>query len=106
MAGEVYIDGAPLKKGLIRFVPTGGASRPADGRVLDGKYEVKAPSGECRVEVTASKVIGKRKMYDTPDSPEVDDVAELVAPRFNAQTILTVTVVPGHQEKRFDVQAK
>lgn len=58
------------------------------------------------MEVTAPKVTGKRKMYDTPDSPTVDEITELLPARFNTQSTLKMTVQSGRQEKRFDVQSK
>ncbi len=106
VVGEVLIDNAPLTKGTVRFIPTDGKLRPADAQIVDGKFESRVSPGECRVEISAPKVTGKRKMYDTPDSPEVDEISELLPARFNTQSTLTMTVRPGRQEKRFDVQIK
>src|SRR5262245_59391622 len=71
--GEVVLDGkAPLKKGLIRFVPTDGKKGPADAEITDGKFTARVPVGEVKVEISAPKVVGKMRMM--PDSPEVDKV--------------------------------
>ncbi len=106
VAGEVFLDNAPLAKGRIRFIPTDEKSRPVDAEIVNGKFESRVPPGECRVEVTAPKVIGKKKMYNTPDSPEVEEIAELLPERFNVKSTLSMTVQPGRQEKRFEVQIK
>ncbi len=106
VAGEVLLDNAPLPKGMIRFIPTDGALRPMDAEVVNGKFEARVSPGEWRVEITAPKVTRKKKMYDTPDSPEVDEIAELLPVRFNVQSTLTMTVTAGRQEKRFEVQGK
>lgn len=102
--GEVMLDGQPMKTGQIRFVPMNGKSPAVDASVADGKYAARVPLGEMKVEIRAPKVIGKRKMYDTPDSPTVDDIAERVAARYNDRTELRLTVQAGGQEKTFEVR--
>ncbi|HEY1189273.1 MAG TPA: hypothetical protein VGE74_16595 [Gemmata sp.] len=106
VSGEVFLDDQLLPKGLIRFVPTDGKLSPKDTEIVNGRYALVVPPGEMKVEITAPKVVGKRKMYDAPGSPEVEDVKELLPARFNTQSTLKMTVVPGRQEKRFDVQSK
>src|SRR4051812_2388316 len=73
VSGKVTLDGEPLKEGLIKFLPADGKSQNADAPIKDGQYMATMPPGEKRVEISAPKVVGKRKMYDTPDSPSVDD---------------------------------
>jgi len=103
--GEVSVDNAPLKKGHIRFVGTDG--KAGEGEVADGKYAVTGvPVGEVKVEITAPKVVGTRKMYDTPDSPTVEDIQELLPAKYNAKSELKMTVQSGSQEKKFDLQSK
>lgn len=106
VVGEVYLDNGPLPKGLVRFVPTDDKLAPKDAEVVNGKFELKIAPCDAKVEIMAPKVIGKRKMYATPDSPEVEDIAELLPARFNTQSTLKMTVTAGRQEKRFDVQSK
>ena len=103
--GEVTLDGQPLKEGVIRFVPADGNSATADARILDGRYEAQVPPGQKRVEISAPKVVGKgKRMYDTPDSPTVDDVRELLPARYNARSELRLTVQAGTQEKKFELK--
>jgi hypothetical protein len=54
-----------------------------------------------RVEFSAPKVVGQQKMYDTPDSPKVDVVAELLPRRYNVQSELTLDVQLGSQHAPF-----
>jgi hypothetical protein len=56
--------------------------------------------------VTASKVVGKKKMYDTPDSPTVDETESLIPDRFNTKTELTFDVKSGEQPAKFEVKSK
>ena len=98
VSGRVTLDGQPLKTGLIRFVPADGRSATADGPITDGNYAVMVPPGDKRVVITAPKVVGKKKMYDSPDSPVVDIVEELLPARYNVQSELKLTVNSGSQE--------
>jgi hypothetical protein len=106
VSGEVTLDGQPLKQGLIRFVPADGKTATADGPIADGKYSVAVPAGEKKVEISAAKVVGRHKMYDTPDSPVVEDSVELLPARYNVRSELTYTVTKGPQEKKFDLTSK
>src|SRR5262249_19779957 len=106
VTGEVIFDGKPLKEGVIRFVPVNGQSPTASGNIVDGRFSVTVPVGEQRVQISAPKVVGKHKVYDTPESPYVDEVAELLPACYNARSELTLTVEVGAQEKRFDLQKK
>jgi hypothetical protein len=45
-------------------------------------------------------------MYDTPDSPTVDMIAELLPPRYNVDSELRMTVTEGEQEHLFDLKSK
>jgi hypothetical protein len=104
--GEVVLDGVPLKEGTIRFVPSDGQTATADAAVSQGRFSATVPVGEKRVEITAPKVVGKQKMYDTPDSPVVDQVEELLPARYNVRSELTMTVQKGSQQKRFELKSK
>src|SRR4051794_39698315 len=97
VSGKVTLDGEPLKEGLIKFLPADGKSQNADAPVKDGRSTATMPPGEKRVEISAPKVVGKRKMYDTPDSPTVDEVKELLPAKYNTSGDLKLTVKAGSQ---------
>jgi hypothetical protein len=106
VSGEVTLDGKPLEEGIIRFVPADGKSQTASAPISKGRYRAEPPPGEHRVEISAPKVVGKRKMYDAPDVPAVDDVVELLPARYNVKSELTLTVKPGSQTKDFPLSSK
>ena len=59
--GTVSIDGQPLEKGQIRFLPIEGTKGPTSGaEIVDGKYSVVnrggVPFGTHRVEIVAFRV--------------------------------------------------
>lgn len=104
--GTVTLDGKPLKEGLVTFVPIDGKGQPADGKIVDGKFSVAIKPGEVKVMFSAPKVVGKKKMYDTPDAPTVDDVKELIPERYNAQSQIKLTVKGGTQSETYELQSK
>jgi hypothetical protein len=104
--GTVTLDSQPLKEGEVRFVPADGKSQTTSARITDGKFTATVPIGEMRVEFSAGKIVGKIKMYDTPDSPTVDDVRELIHPRYNTKSELKITVKKGGQDETFLLKSK
>jgi hypothetical protein len=106
VTGTVTLDGRPLESGLIRFVPTDGQTATADATITHGEFTVTVPVGEKRVSISAPKVTGKRKMYDTPDSPTMDVIEELLPARYNAQTELTTSITAGDQPAEFALTSK
>jgi hypothetical protein len=106
VTGDVTLDGQPLKSGVIHFESFDGKAAAADAMIVDGKYKVELSPGDKRVSISAPKVTGKRRAYDTPDSPTVDIVQELLPAKYNAQSDLTQKVDAGSQEKDFDLKSK
>jgi hypothetical protein len=106
VTGEVTLDGQPLKTGLIRFVPADGKTPTADATITDGKFSAVVPLGEKKVEINAPKVVGKLKMYDTPDSPVVEQTKDMIPQQYNVRSTLTMTVQKGTQEKKFELTSR
>src|SRR5262245_21230337 len=108
VSGTVTLDGEPLKAGTIRCDAADSRIVAADASISDGSFTAKVPPGEKRVSITSPKVIGKKKLYDTPDSPVVDVTEELLPKRYNANSELTLTVKAGKQDSdaKFDLKSK
>lgn len=104
--GTVTLDGQPLATGQILFVSIDQNAQPAQAEITAGQFEALVPPGEKRVEIRAPKVTGKKKMYDTPDSPTVDTVVELLPAKYNVNSELKLTVDGSEQEQKFDLQSK
>jgi hypothetical protein len=105
VAGDVTLDGQPLKSGIIHFVSADGKAATTDAVITNGKYTVEMPPGDKRISISAPKVVGKRKVYDTPDSPTLDQVQELLPARYNAQSDLRLTVAIGSQQKDYELKS-
>jgi hypothetical protein len=107
VSGTVTLDGQPLKSGTIRFDAVDNRTAAADASITDGEFSIKVPPGDKRISITSPKVIGKKKMYDTPDSPVYDVTEESLPKRYNAQSELKLTVTAGQQEAPpFDLKSK
>lgn len=104
--GTVTLDGQPLAAGRVLFVAVDQSSPSAEAAITDGKFETLVPLGEKRIEILAPKVTGKRKMYDTPDSPSVDVVVELLPKRYNVDSDLKMTVDGSEQTQNFELKSK
>lgn len=107
VSGTVTVDNEPLANGTIQFYPVEGKGQSAGAGITGGKYEVEASVGSMKVVINGTKVVGKIKQYDTPDSPYVEDIRELLPPRYNTKTELIVTLKPGtNSDVNFDLSSK
>jgi hypothetical protein len=106
VSGEVTLDGQPLPEGNIQFTPLTSNAGTAGTLIKDGKFEAVVPVANMRVTINASKVVGKRKVYPTPDSPEVDEVVEIIPQRYNVSSQLSIDVKEGSQAVRYDLTSK
>lgn len=104
--GNVTLDGQPLDSGTIRFAAADQRGQPTEATITAGRFEAVVPPGEMRIEIRAPKVTGKRKMYDTPDSPTVDEIAELLPKRYNVNSELKMTVDGSEQTQDFELKSK
>jgi len=101
--GTVSWEGKPLVEGVVRFVPLDGKGTTSSATVTSGAFQAKLAPGVYRVEFSSPKVTGHRKMYDTPESPVVDIVDELIPPKYNIRSELTVEVPLSEPVKEFQL---
>jgi hypothetical protein len=107
LTGTVTLDGQPLKEGAVRFEPVDPSKGGTAGAVIkDGTFTCTVPVGEMRVVFEAPKVVGKRKAYDTLDSPTVDIVEELLPAKYNVKSELKITIKGGSQKETWELTTK
>jgi hypothetical protein len=104
--GKVTLDGVAVPKGSIRFIPKDGKSTTAGGIIKDGRYEATVPVGSVSVEIYSPKVVGKRKRYETPDSPIDDILGERMPAKFNKQSKLVREIDGRSSEVDFELKTK
>lgn len=108
VSGTVQVDGAPVEEGTISFTPASGTTQTNAGAIKGGKYSVKVPAGSMKVFISVPKVVGSKKRYDTPDSPEVPITEETLPEKYSSRkkTELLFDVVPGKNQKDWDLKTK
>jgi hypothetical protein len=107
VSGMVRVDGQPLDKGSISFIPADGKGSTAGGDIKEGKYLVpKVSVGLMKVQIRYPRVTGKKKLYDTPDSPTRDVYTEVLPKKYNDNTELELDVQPGKKEKDWDLSTR
>ena len=102
--GKVTLDGELIENGAIQFQPLDGTGPTAGAVITKGAYSTTVPPGKMRVEVRASKSIGKRKEFDTPDSRMVDMLAEAVPSKYNSESTLTADIASKMGSLDFDLK--
>jgi|SRR5262245_27095467 len=104
VTGDVTYDGQPVKDGHVTFTPVDGKGQTGGATIVDGKFKAEqVPALKMKVELHGNKVIGKRKAYDTPESPVMDEVAELLPPKYNFNSELTLDVKQGAQHVKYEL---
>lgn len=101
VSGTVTYDGKAVEDGAITFIPERGPT--AGGVIKGGKYSTKVVVGPTKVTISGSKVVGSKKVYDTPNSPVMPVTAEALPAKYNSASELKYEVKPGAQTKDFDL---
>jgi hypothetical protein len=107
VSGTASFEGVPIAEGSITFHPLDGKGSVVGDKIVDGRYAVKkAPVGPCRVQITSSKEVGKKKMYNTPNSPEMPVKIDPLPKKYNdpLESELRFDVQEGSQEKNWDLR--
>lgn len=110
--GEVKLDGKPIQKGSILFVPADGTKgSTAGGPILSGHYQLPAAQGPAiglnKVEIHASRGTGRMVPKAMAPVGEMEEErTEAVDARFNSATALTCTVKSGENTADFEVSSK
>jgi len=103
VAGAVTLDGKPAELGSIALIPVDGRGSTAGAEILAGRYEIEVQFGEFKVEIRVPKVVGQKKLYDAPDSPVKDLMAETLPARYNDETELRLKIAPGETRRDFEL---
>jgi hypothetical protein len=105
VSGTVKLDGQPIDKGSISFAPVDGTGQTAGSEIVVGAYKTRVPKGKLKVSISAMKVVGTKKLYNTPNSPEMPVTEERVPAKFNKATEL-VREVTGSAKLDFDLNSQ
>ncbi|HMC10817.1 MAG TPA: hypothetical protein VKH44_05985 [Pirellulaceae bacterium] len=106
VSGTVTLDGQPLKEGSMHFAAADGQA-PTQGAVIaDGKFNTELHRTNYKVQIFApkpSKVVAKLDENGPGGGPRVE---ELLPPRYNYQSELTLNVTAPTTAANFDLKSK
>ena len=111
-SGNVTLDGVPIEKGVIQFLPVEGTVGPETGAVIsNGQYDIpheRGPVvGKSRIELRASKKTGG-KIQDPTGRTGVmtDEYKEVFPPSANSKSTLVRDIKDEPNKLDFDVRTK
>ena len=104
--GTATLDGLPINGGTVTFQNTKGA---AGGAIANGAFEFSGDTGAVLGDYTARfswlKPTGK-KMKDPDTGEEIEETAEVIPDKYNAQSGERVTVKAGENVYKFELKTK
>jgi hypothetical protein len=102
VSGRVLLDGKPLERGTIGFLPADGQAPSAAARIEDGSYVAEVAPGPKKVEILGFRVVGQEK-HDPrdPSSPMVDVTEQFLPDRYNKATELTCEIADSRGDLDF-----
>lgn len=108
VTGEVTLDDAPLREGVVRFVPVDGNTPTASALIENGQFRVPVPAGNHRVEISAPKLPRGINSSEEMKRGTVDEGAaleELIPQRYNTKSELTAGVKQGANKVRYRLKS-
>jgi hypothetical protein len=111
IGGEVKLDGRPIERGTIQFMPLQGVEGSiTTGEITQGRYQMSGKTGPAigwnRVEINASRKTGRMAPKPYPKRGTTEETVEAVAPRYNSASTLEFEVQPGENQADFNVSSK
>lgn len=112
VTGTVKLDGKPVERGSISFIPPTGSEIPStSAEIKAGEYVLPAEAGPAigkyRVEVRWSRPTGKKIPVGSPAPPGtmMDEVREAIPAKYNTQSTLEREISPGDETVDFDLES-
>lgn len=110
--GEVTLDGVPIERGSIRFIPTGQTQGVPTGAAIEkGQYRIAAADGPVvgtnRVEISASRKTGRKIQAAMSDPGKtMDETVEAVPARYNKKSTLEREIKSEKNVLDFELRTK
>ena len=106
VAGTVMVDGQPLAEGTMHFAPADGSGPSQAAVIRDGKYTAELVRTNYKVQIfapKAAKVVAKLDENGPGGGPRME---ELLPPRYNVQSELTLNVTGPTRAANFELKSK
>lgn len=100
--GTVTIDGKPLKKGKVEYIPIDGKTGTSGAVITDGTFFIeRVPATKQRVQFSS------RIVTSPPGTPDELITTALILPeRYNSRSDIETDVKPGLNEPVYDLKSK
>jgi hypothetical protein len=102
----VTVDEQPLEEGTIHFAPADGQSQSQAAVIREGKYGTELARMNYKVQIFApkpAKVVAKLDENGPGGGPRME---EMLPPRYNVQSELTLSVTGPTKTANFDLKSK
>ncbi len=109
IGGNVTLDGKPVERGSVVFIPVDGTTgAAASGPIEGGRYQIASKDGAAvgwnRVEVRAVRKTGRMIPKGLGGTGKmIEEQVEGAAARFNANSTLKINIKPGDNMADFEV---
>jgi|SRR5262245_48811484 len=106
VGGVVIVDEQPLAEGTIHFAPADGKSPSQAAVIREGKYGTELARTKYKVQIFApkpSKVVAKLDENGPGGGPRME---EMLPPRYNVQSELTLSVTGPTRSASFELKSK
>lgn len=104
VSGRVTLDGSPIPKGQIRFLPTNGPAWSA--WINDGNYTTNGtkgvPVGDMQVRIEAYRIPSWYKGGNVTGEESDPPIEQYLPHKYNLQSDLKTTIEPGAEEVERD----
>ena len=108
VTGEVTLDDAPLREGVVRFVPVDGNTPTASALIENGEFQTPVPAGKHRVEISSPKLpkgINSSKEMKRGTVDEGAALEDLIPQRYNTKSELTAEVKKGANKVSYHLKS-
>jgi len=109
VSGSVKLDGKPIERGSIVFLPTNGTQGPAAGaEILDGYYHVERkvgpPAGDILFQFRSARRTG-RKVPDRTGDRMMDEIVDWFPDNLRENSTIVRKIEPGKNVIDFDLSS-
>jgi hypothetical protein len=113
VTGTINVDGQPLARGSIDFVPVDDKGAIADGRgtgggatIQEGTYQIDKglTPGRYRVEIQAIRKTTRKVLNPLLPAEYIDEEVAVVPPKYNEQSSLFRELSAGSNQIDFDLE--
>jgi len=104
VSGRVTVDGKPLVKGVICFVPETDPNRSTTVEIVNGQYTANVVAGLTLVQISAPVSAGAFPEHDGPDAAMVERTEESLPEKYHGASELSLEVKPGPNTKDWQVE--